>query len=110
MEMQNPELNKNLPPHVSAQAHCAFCGADLDYDAQACSACGAQAEHFPPPAEPVYDGNTHAMPHADHTKSKDIPNQAQATPALEKPKIDKIKLIMAAVILILIVIIAVLKF
>ena len=110
LEMQNPGLNKNLPPHISARAHCVFCGADLAYSVQACPSCGAQAEHAPEPAKPVYDDSAHTAPYKDPAKPQTAPQRTRPTPVMETPKGNKAKFIVAAVVLILIIIIAVLKF
>lgn len=101
LEMQNPDLNPNHPPHLSARPTCAFCGATLVYSAKQCAACGAQAEHAPTPVE----HDTAAKPDAEPPKN---PLERARTEAIKsrlepdhsKP-VDKQKLIYSIIIIVL---------
>lgn len=105
LEMQNPNLNPQQPPHLSPRAHCVFCGADLNYSAQQCLSCGAQAEHAPEPQKPVYDDSVHTSPYEEPAKqpksserAREIKNRLE--PDHNKP-VDKRKLIYSIIIIVL---------
>lgn len=105
LEMQNPDLNPHQPPHLSAKAHCVFCGANLTYSAEQCPACGAQAEHAKEPAEQVFDNEAQATSYEDPVKKPRKSARGEAIksrldPDHSKP-IDKRKLIYSIIIIIL---------
>lgn len=104
LEMQNPDLSPQQPPHLSAQAHCVFCGAVQANSAGPCRTCGAQSEHALEPDASVDDDSVQTTPYKESV-NKVIDHRSETIkgrlePDHSKP-LDKRKLLYSVIIIIL---------